>query len=794
MKNERKIVQFYFATNPETATHYHQNLEILYVLRGEMDVQIDDTHYILRDSDFILINANKRHSIHVEKEQLGARFYIDFHLLAEYLGTMQMMFWCNTTVDRNDAYDQMREMLDRILEQYFEKENQNTLHLNSLYFEMLSILTSNFMVKADDVRLNMETSQDRVRVHQIQNYIQANYQNQISLNDLADKLYLSNAYLSKYIKKHLGLTFMEYLNNVRLFHAVDELLYTNKSMTHIALDNGFPTSAAFNKAFRDIHGVAPNTYRKKMQKAPQEPAEEQKEESQQKILEYMKFKEQKEEQNEKRMRICQADARQIINRGMTWKRAVNVGEAYTLLQSQVQNQLLEIQRETGMEYVRIWNLLSGENCFDENGRYNFRKLDLVLDFLADHHMKPYIELGNKPELFLYTPERVLKQSEDKRKIYEYDVFCGVMKEFCMHLVNRYGADEVESWYFEFWNDPKLHMEKEDGAYYQYFEAIYRILKNILPDIKVGGAGFILGYETSTCRDIFYLWNKRKIYPDFLSFCSFQYVSMMDGDQRYGKKSIDGHYIENQMELMRQVMEDTGFQIPEIHINEWNFTVSNRNVLNDGYSQGAYILKTSIHMTGCVELMAYWHGLDSYSEYYDSEAVLNGDSGMISRDGIRKPSFYAFQFLGRLQPNILKKDENCIVTTNGRGRYVIACHNYKKLSADYVFTEEDEIRVEQQEQYLEDTDALSMKIVLKQVQNGVYQIKTYYVNKENGNAQELWRKLDYTKRLAKDEVEYLKKRAIPSMEMRTVQVEDHILEFENRLEAQEIRLLDIRYHY
>ena len=191
MKNERKIVQFYFATNPETATHYHQNLEILYVLRGEMDVQIDDTHYILRDSDFILINANKRHSIHVEKEQLGARFYIDFHLLAEYLGTMQMMFWCNTTVDRNDAYDQMREMLDRILEQYFEKENQNTLHLNSLYFEMLSILTSNFMVKADDVRLNMETSQDRVRVHQIQNYIQANYQNQISLNDLADKLYLS---------------------------------------------------------------------------------------------------------------------------------------------------------------------------------------------------------------------------------------------------------------------------------------------------------------------------------------------------------------------------------------------------------------------------------------------------------------------------------------------------------------------------------------------------------------------------------------------------------------------------
>lgn len=44
------------------------------------------------------------------------------------------------------------------------------------------------------------------------------------------------------------------------------------------------------------------------------------------------------------------------------------------------------------------------------------------------------------------------------------------------------------------------------------------------------------------------------------------------------------------------------------------------------------------MNGEVDLMAYWHALDSYSDYYDADNVLNGDSGMISRDGIRKPSF------------------------------------------------------------------------------------------------------------------------------------------------------------
>lgn len=794
MKNERKLIQFFFLTNPESAVHYHQSIEILYVLKGKMGVQIDEVQYMLHDGDFLLVNANKRHAITAKEKLFGARFEIDFHLLAEYMGTIQIMFWCNTMVDKNDAYKDMRKMLDRILERYFEKEEKGALYLNALYFEMLYLLTSNFMVKADDVRLDMENTQDRIRVRQIQNYIQANYQSQISLNDLAEKLFLSNAYLSKYIKKHLGLTFVEYLNNIRVFHAVDELLYTNKSITRIAMDNGFPTSAAFNKVFRNIHGEAPNTYRKRMQKMqPDVENGESQEEKEQQILEYLKYKENKTEPEEKNKKACIADAERYRNCDMMWNKAVNVGEAYALLQSEVQNQLLEIQRETGMIYARIWNLLSKDVCMDEK-EYNFRKLDLVLDFLVDNQMKPYIEFGHKPGLFMYTHERVLMEDGDDRGIYDYETFSALIREFCLHLVNRYGVDAIESWYFEYWNDPKLHMLQKDGEYYTYFETVYRTLKNISPEIKVGGAGFILGYETPACRDIFQIWKEREIYPDFLSFCSYQYISLVEGGQWYGKKSIDGHYMEHQVEVIREVMQKTGFQIPEIHINEWNFTVSNRNVINDGCTQGAYILKTCINMAGNVDFMVYWHALDLYSEYYDSDNVFNGDSGMISRDGIRKPSFYAFQFLNRLLPNVMKKDEQCIVTTNGRGRYVIACHNYKKLSADYVFTEEDEIRIEQQKRFMENTDPLYLTVRLTHVRNGDYQIKIYYVNKENGNAQEIWRKLDCTKRLVRDEVEYMKKRAAPSMEMKTVQVKDGVLELENILLPQEIRLLDIQYRY
>lgn len=735
------------------------------------------------------------------EELLGARFEIDFHLLAEYMESMQLLFWCNSVADKNAAYADLREVFDHILSRYFEKDEKSALDLQALYFQAAHILTSNFLVKADDTRLNMDDSQDRQRVRRIQNYIQANYQSQISLNNLSDLLYLSNAYLSKYVKKHLGLTFMEYLNNVRLFHAVDELLYTKKNMTHIALDNGFPTSAAFTKAFRDIYGEAPSEYRRKMreQQESENPEHGLSEEESGRIKKYLIFKEQHNEPVVKNQKVCTVDVQQTGKLLTDCHKAICVGDAYTVLQSDVQSQLRDLQKAADIKYARMWNIFSREECYNEKKGCNFRKIDQILDFLLENHMKPYLELGHKEVLLNYSAEKFLKENEEIEN-YEVQVYEYIFREFCTHLVNRYGIDEIETWYFEYYNfsntgvTESTGMTEEDDLYYQYFATIYRILKGISPAIKVGGAGFILGYGTSGCRSILPIWKKKNLMPDFLSVYSYQYVAIDDNDKRYGRKSIDIDYMRNQTEILREVIKETGFQVPELHMSEWNFTISNRNVLNDSCNQGAYVLKNCIDMNGEVDLMAYWHALDSYSDYYDADNVLNGDSGMISRDGIRKPSFYAYVFMNRLLPNVIKKDENSIITTNGRDRYVIACHNFKKLSAQYVFSEEEKITVETIDNYMENDESLKLQFRLENVKDGDYLVKIHMVNKENGSAQDIWKRLQYSKNLARDEMQYLEKSAIPRMEMKNVHVEGGVLELENVLMAQEIRLLDIQYRY
>lgn len=801
MENDRKLIQFHFIINAEVSTHYHQNPEVFYVLTGELKVQIDETTFLMKQGDIILINANKRHTMNGNEELLGARFEIDFHLLAEYMESMQLLFWCNSVADKNAAYADLREVFDHILSRYFEKDEKSALDLQALYFQAAHILTSNFLVKADDTRLNMDDSQDRQRVRRIQNYIQANYQSQISLNNLSDQLYLSNAYLSKYVKKHLGLTFMEYLNNVRLFHAVDELLYTKKNMTHIALDNGFPTSAAFTKAFRDIYGEAPSEYRRKMreQQEPENPEHGLSEEESGRIKKYLIFKEQHNEPVVKNQKVCTVDVQQTGKLLTDCHKAICVGDAYTVLQSNVQSQLRDLQKAADIKYARMWNIFSREECYNGKKGCNFRKIDQILDFLLENHMKPYLELGHKEVLLNYSAEKFLKENEEIEN-YEVQVYEYIFREFCTHLVNRYGIDEIETWYFEYYNfsntgaTESTGMTEEEGLYYQYFATIYRILKGISPAIKVGGAGFILGYGTLGCRSILPIWKKKNLMPDFLSVYSYQYVAIDDNDKRYGRKSIDIDYMRNQTEILREVIKETGFQVPELHISEWNFTISNRNVLNDSCNQGAYVLKNCIDMNGEVDLMAYWHALDSYSDYYDADNVLNGDSGMISRDGIRKPSFYAYVFMNRLLPNVIKKDENSIITTNGRDRYVIACHNFKKLSAQYVFSEEEKITVETIDNYMENDESLKLQFRLENVKDGDYLVKIHMVNKENGSAQDIWKRLQYSKNLARDEMQYLEKSAIPRMEMKNVHVEGGVLELENVLMAQEIRLLDIQYRY
>lgn len=794
MSNERKLMDFFFITNGESSTHYHQNIEIIYLVSGRMEIRIDDEQYDLRDDDFVLINANKRHSVNAKSEIFGVRFVIDYHLLSEYMGTMQLFFWCNTVVDKNDGYDEMRQLMNQIMDRHFERNEKGSLYLNSLYYQLLYLLTSNFMIHADDVRMKIANSQDRKRIVQIQNYIQANYQKQVSLNDLAEQMYLSNAYLSKYIKKHMGMNFMDYLNNIRFFHAVDELLYSSKSLTRIAMDNGFPSSSAFTKIFRSIHQEAPIEYRKRIKKeqALSEDSGMDEALSEQIIYDYL-------HKQHKPGTVPETDEIEVLADSGKWKaaghvpcQAINIGPAASILDSDVQKQLLKLKQEAGIRYVRIWNILDFDISKRETAVYNFRQLDRVLDFLVDNGIKPYLELGKKPKYIFNSPDDVIYEEQQSEQLFNFAEFEPMMEALSSHLAGRYGIEAVEEWYFEFWNNPLLEMEEEAGAWYDYFACICRSLHGLSPAISVGGAGFVLGVDQEKNRRLLRIWKQKEYQPDFISVYSYQYITVYQDDTPYGRKSVDSSYICNQIEIFRKIMAAEQFTATRLHLTEWNFTISNRNMINDSCEQGAYILKNCLELLGQMDMYCYWHGLDSYSEFKDSATILNGDSGLISKDGIRKPGFYAYSMVNKLCRNVICKCDNGIVTFDGRSGYTIACHNFKKLSWKYVVTEENMISSKSLDNYFEDTKVQTIRWHLKNIKDGRYLIKSTYVNPEHGSVLDMWNRLDCLPALGVKEIGYLKEMCRPGEVMELVTVTDGTMMIECNLAAQEIRLIEIFY--
>lgn len=110
--------------------------------------------------------------------------------------------------------------------------------------------------------LSLENAQIPTQITIIKNYIEEHYGENITLETLADTVFMNSFYLSAFIKKHIGINFKTYLDNVRLEHAVKLLVSTNKRISEIALLTGFKDARNLNNKFKKKYGKLPADFRK----------------------------------------------------------------------------------------------------------------------------------------------------------------------------------------------------------------------------------------------------------------------------------------------------------------------------------------------------------------------------------------------------------------------------------------------------------------------------------------------------------------------------------------------------
>lgn len=782
--------------------HFHQDIELLYVLEGEMNVSLGEHQVHMKPEDILVINANKKHSFQASENILYAKLSIDYTLFTDIFHGTNVIIWCDSTKGNHERYEELRHKIKKLLNHHLSNKGEvdNFGHI-ALCYEIMDFLSVHFLVRKIDKENTgiKDTIEDRFeeRIDLINNYIRANYMNRISLKELSEKLYLSDAYLSRFFKKNYGMTFAEYLENIRLYHAVDELLYTNSPITMIAYNNGFSTVAAFNKAFKKAYHETPSVVRKKSQ--IQNESEQTKKDRQILNERLEKFLRDDGEQIEEKWNVqsvaAVCDVRHFSKMKYHWSGILNVGSAAELLKSGVQEHIITLKETMEFQYVRFWNVFSREMLFDlssEEKEYNFSKVDSIIDFLLQNDLKPHIELGQKPKRLFKNIQEPLIQETCEKEAADLEKWENLIQEMMRHLLRRYGKRELDDWHMELWFDENKWKRKNfQEEYLKMFEMTADIVKRYNDRIEVGGCGIRSNYKAEDISEFLVRWKNREIQPDFLSVLYYGYEQGQIDQDQYAKRTTDNERFLHGIQRIRDILEQLGYNHVKLYVTEWNLTISDRNYINDTCFKGAYILKNMMDLYGLVDESAYFLGSDRVTDYFDSNELFHGGTGLISKDGILKPAGFAYEFLNRLYSGFVTKGSNYLITTDGRDSYRIVCHNQKKLNYNYYLSKENDIEKEHIWKYFEDRDPLEIEISLNGVSDGVYQVKMYSINETNGSVLNIWSEMQFEKELSRNDIKYFRRICEPKLTMKKYKVSEQCLKLNTKMAANEIAVIQIR---
>lgn len=247
--------------------HYHKDVELVYVLRGEIKLKNGYHDYILKEGD---IFTNSGHEVHgltaTEKENTVAIIQISNRFFTRYFPSLtKSCFRTYANDDRHLQLDTLRRMLLRMMLDYYRKAFDYKSRCNFLMIEAIKYMNEKFNLFAfeDHVVVNFKNDDPIIveRMSRIINHIYANHASRLTLEDLAKMEHLSAYYISHLIREHIGINFQEFLCFARVEMSEIDLLGTDKKISAIAKNVGFSTTAYYEKYFEKWFGRSPQTHR-----------------------------------------------------------------------------------------------------------------------------------------------------------------------------------------------------------------------------------------------------------------------------------------------------------------------------------------------------------------------------------------------------------------------------------------------------------------------------------------------------------------------------------------------------
>ncbi|MDR1443587.1 MAG: helix-turn-helix domain-containing protein [Treponema sp.] len=696
-----------------TYPHWHNETEIVFSCRGELLLEYGGIKRILRQGEIALINPAKIHAVNsVDSENDRENIVCMLQLSGQFFRTMSARIDSLRFSDRIEGpeAEEIKKYLFLIMDEEQNKREERSAVIYGFCGLVAALLVRHFSEKIPPESRKNEQSPEYNRSHdrlkKILSFINEHFAESPSLNDAAKTIYVSPYYFSHFFTQAMGMTYLQYINYVKITMAKQSLATTDDAVINILSRCGFSNAKTFNRVFKEIVGCSPSDYRKFVY-------------GQTKIIlpsfekthlgSYVNFHspitipqalyrpydgeqgetERPEGAENFAVRNIEADINKSAEKLNTYfRKMVGTARASDFLRKEVQEQFRSMIPEIGFEYVRFPGIFDDTMCVvREDGRFNWRYIDDVLDFLMELHVRPFIELSFMPSLlasgkttmFYYrvniTPPRNMEKWGD------------LIGAFMAHIVSRYTLEEVKKWYFEVWNEPNLPAYWSGGfdAYLRLYRTTVTRIKSVSKDIKTGGPAL------SSFRDI----NAESFLRDFLRRCAAENIPLdfVSGHpypiacyEENGRQRVvfcDSDSTGHDMRWFGGIVREYFGRGTEIHFDEWNSSPHGRDPVHDTAFMAVFLLHNYINCRNIANSLCYWSVTDRFEEHGLDPNEFHGGFGLVSMSGFKKPQYYAFSALFALGEDVLSQGKDYIVTYSpAKAELQVLCWNYVHYNRAY----------------------------------------------------------------------------------------------------------------
>lgn len=238
--------------------HWHTSIEIFAVMEGHLEFFMNKEEYPLKAGEQLIINSNEIHSIHAAERNKTVVLQIPLKQFENYFTAQRFIRFRSQDAE---ADGKLASLIKKLYKVYTARDTGYEFGTMSLFYEIMYMLVKNYrLTEAHEKEIRHSRKLDTLS--KITTYMREHYKEDLKLSDLAATFGYSDAYLSRMFQKYAKINYKTYLQDIRMAYAYRDLMNTDRTLSQIALDNGFCSSRGFSGEFQKRYGILPSEMRK----------------------------------------------------------------------------------------------------------------------------------------------------------------------------------------------------------------------------------------------------------------------------------------------------------------------------------------------------------------------------------------------------------------------------------------------------------------------------------------------------------------------------------------------------